>query len=378
MRFHVLALPHTVTCLEYSACAFTQKVYKFCKMMTARGHTVYHYGHERSQVPCTKHISVTSDAILKEAYGDHDWKKFMFKHNGADFAHVSFAKNTIEALKGTKLANDFLLLFWGLGHKSIAEAHPDLIAVEPGIGCFNLPCADFCVYESYAVLHSVYAKHNMNPKWLDAVIPNYFEEDPDPVGQDDPLMKQIEALPNGFALMICRMVHEKGVGIAVDAAMRANIPIVLAGQEDPSAITSHPYTYLGYVEPKHRKALLKKARCLLQPSHYVEPFGGINVEAQFMGVPVITSDWGAYAETVIHGKTGFRCRTMEQFVFALKATEGLDKDFIQTYARKNYGFDKIGSMYEDFFSNVLQVYTGLGFYAENPGRTDLAVRERWP
>lgn len=377
MRFHVLALPHTVTSLEYSACAFTQKVYKFCKMMLARGHTIYHYGHERSTVPCTQHITVTDDSVLREAYGDHDWKKFMFKHNGSDFAHTTFVKNASKALFDTKQKNDFLLLFWGLGHRPIADVHPDLIAVEPGIGCFNKPCAEFCVYESYAVMHSVYMKHEMSPKWLDTVIPNYFEEDPDTDDKDD-LLEKIEALPDGFVLMISRMVHEKGVGIAVDAANRAGFPIVLAGQEDPAHITSQAYTYIGYVQPHHRKALLKKARCLMAPSHYVEPFGGINVEAQFMGVPVVTSDWGAYPETVVHGKTGFRCRTMEQFVYAIKATEHLDRAFIKEYARQNYGFDKVASMYEDFFSNVLTVYCGNGFYEENETRTSFDVRTRWP
>lgn len=375
MRFHVLALPHTVTSLEYSACAFTQKVYKFCKMMLARGHTVYHYGHERSTVPCTQHFSMTNDETLRKAYGDHDWKRHMFKHNTEDHAHVTFVKSTIEALKLTKQPRDFLLMFWGMGHRPIADAHPDLIAVEPGIGCYNKPCADFCVYESYAVMHGVYSKHGMSPKWFDAVIPNYFEEDPDPTDSDD-LLKTIDALPDKYVLMISRMVNEKGIGIAADAAFRAGLPLVLAGQEDPKVLTDKPFTYLGYVQPHHRKALLKKAVCLMCPSHYIEPFGGINVEAQFMGVPVVSSDWGAFPETVIHGQTGFRCRTIEQFTWAVKACANLDRASIQAYARANYGFDKIGLMYEDFFSNILSVYNGAGFYATNEARTDLEALRR--
>ena len=64
MRFHVFAIPHTVTRPDYSACAFTQKVLKFCKMMTERGHTIYHYGHADSQVICTENVAVTDNEVL--------------------------------------------------------------------------------------------------------------------------------------------------------------------------------------------------------------------------------------------------------------------------------------------------------------------------
>jgi hypothetical protein len=60
MRFHALGVQHTVTSKEYVACAFTQKVLKFCSMMVRRGHTVFHYGHQDSNVECTEHVTVLS------------------------------------------------------------------------------------------------------------------------------------------------------------------------------------------------------------------------------------------------------------------------------------------------------------------------------
>lgn len=365
MRFHVLGLPHTVTSHEYSACAFTQKVLKFCKMMTARGHVVYHYGHERSVVACTKHITVTTDYDLRKAYGeDYDYKRSFFKHDVTDHAHVTFCHNTSLELAKTKQPRDFLLMFWGLGHKPVKDAHPDLIAVEPGIGCYNKPSAPYNVFESYAVMHGVYAKYSISPSWVDCVIPNYFEDDvlvTDPK-EDDAVMTQIRALESGFVLVICRMNEDKGVGLAVDAAQRAGYQVVLAGQGDPSRLTNKPYTFLGYVEPRHRRLLLSKARCLCSLSYYIEPFGGISVEAMMAGVPVITSDWGCYAETVLHGVTGYRCRTMDHIVFALKKCASLDRQTIRTWAVSRYGFDKVSRMYEEYFNMLLSVSDNKGFY----------------
>ncbi len=55
MRFHVVSLPHTQTTTEYTSCAFTEKVRRFCIMMKSMGHEVYLYSGEYNQAPCDEH-----------------------------------------------------------------------------------------------------------------------------------------------------------------------------------------------------------------------------------------------------------------------------------------------------------------------------------
>ena len=68
MRFHCLGVPHTVSNGEYIACAFTQKVVKFCKMMKQRGH-------EDSNVYADEHVTVITNDEFDKVYGTHGYKK---------------------------------------------------------------------------------------------------------------------------------------------------------------------------------------------------------------------------------------------------------------------------------------------------------------
>jgi len=372
-RFHILSVPHTVTRHDYSACAFTQKALKFCKMMHRRGHTVIHYGHADSEVEVTEHVTITDNDLFEKAYGHYDWKKEHFKHNTSDLCNKTYNQRAIIEVGKRKKHMDFLLLFWGIGHADVAKAHPDMIAVEPGIGCFNTPCTPFSIYESYAVMNYVYGQEKWDPKWTDAVIPNYFDlEDFEPSTKS-----------GDYFMFMGRIIESKGIGIAVEIAKRTGLKLKIAGQgnfKQELGFDPPPNVELvGYLEPKERDDMMRGAKALLAPTHYNEPFGGVTVEALLCGTPIITSDWGAFAENNIHGVTGYRCRTLEQFIWAAKNIDQIDRATCRKFAEVNFSFDRIAPMYEEYFNSLRPIFTGKGFYHLNPDRKDLDwMRKYYP
>ena len=72
IRLHIPAIPHTITTLEYSHCAFTGKVLRFAPMMRSRGFEVYHYGVEGSESGANEQIQLMTkeewSAMREQSY----------------------------------------------------------------------------------------------------------------------------------------------------------------------------------------------------------------------------------------------------------------------------------------------------------------------
>ena len=124
MRFHILGIPHTQTTKEHSTCAYTQKIYKLCKMLYDRGHVVYHYGAQGSNPECSKQLDVMSQEEWKEKYGD-EWKsEHSFDVN--DDYHKKWYEGCARELQKQLKKKDFVLCMWGLGVKPVIEMIPEI------------------------------------------------------------------------------------------------------------------------------------------------------------------------------------------------------------------------------------------------------------
>lgn len=366
MRFHVLSLPHTHTLNEFSSCAYTVKVINFCRMMKMRGHTVYLYSGDKNEAPCDEHIScITEQERIDHIVGEHTTsKKLVATWDNSNRGWQLYNERAIEAIKERKYPEDFLCVIGGTCHKPVADAMPENLAVEFGVGYAGV-FSQHRVFESYAWMHMHYGAYfhqnicDADGHWNDAVIPGYL----------DPAIFPFESKKDDYFLFIGRLIDRKGFQIAVDVCKDLGKRLVVCGQGDPPPNCD----YRGVVGPEERGLLMSKAKAVFVPTIYVEPFGNVNIEAQACGTPVITTDWGAFTETVEDGVTGFRCRTFGEFKRAAERVGELDPYYIRKRIIKHYSLDAIAKKYEDYFVRLLNVRRN-GWY-EGMTNTQLRLSE---
>jgi hypothetical protein len=85
------------------------------------------------------------------------------------------------------------------------------------------------------------------------------------------------------------------------------------------------------------------------------------------------------SENNLHGVTGFRCRTFEQFLWAASHIDRINPLDCRQWAEANFSIARVGDMYDEYFRSVMNIWTGNGWYEPNPGRRDLDwLRRRYP
>jgi len=363
-RFHLLGLVHVPISEKYMACAFTQKILKLSKMLLSMGHEVYLYGSEGSDAPCTKFIQTHTLEDIRDAWGEGDnrfeigynWKEKGFKHDFNEArtpATLKFYANCTQEIIAVKEDDDFILLMQGMYHKPIADGVNLFLTCEPGIGYRGSYCR-FRAFESAYLQNFTYGsehpRQSINGNYYHRVIPNYF----------DPKNFEFSEKKEDYFLYIGRMIERKGVYTAVRTCEAIGAKLKLVGQET-LPIKYDKAEFLGYADLEQRKPLMAKAKAVFVPTIYLEAFAGTHVEAMLSGTPVITTNFGVFPGTFIHGVHGFRCDTLNDFVEAAKNVHKLDPKVIRKYAER-YLMDNVKLEFEKWFQDLYQVYLS----ARNP------------
>jgi glycosyltransferase involved in cell wall biosynthesis len=175
-----------------------------------------------------------------------------------------------------------------------------------------------------------------------------------------------------FALALGRICPEKGFHHALDAARRAGVPLLVAGEV--FGYGAHETYFRHEIVPRldrwrrfigpigfaRKRRLLSAARCLLVPSLAPETSSLVAMEALACGTPVVAFPAGALPEIIEHGRTGFIVRDEREMADAIDAASRLDAGDCRAAARARFSLEHMTRRY-------LALYSALARATRAPG-----------
>lgn len=149
-----------------------------------------------------------------------------------------------------------------------------------------------------------------------------------------------------------RLNYEKGIDIAVKLSLESGIPLKIAGvvkkeekgaqilfDEKVKPFLGRHIEYIGAVDDFKKIPFLAKAKALLVPNRWDEPFGIMNIEALACGTPIVATNKGSLKEIIIHNRTGFLCENYTEMLDAISNINYIDNAECRNDACKRFSVE---------------------------------------
>ncbi len=178
--------------------------------------------------------------------------------------------------------------------------------------------------------------------------------------------------PEDFFVWLGRFVPQKGPHLAIKAARRGRVPLILAGTIDrynkealayfhevvkPQVDDEH-IKYVGPVNMKQKINLLSRACGFLNPIEWEEPFGMVMIEAMALGCPVISFARGAAPEIIVNGETGFLVHTLDEMVDSMQRVGEIDREKVRLHVDHNFSARVMAKKYVEVYKHVIMMDKG--------------------
>ena len=160
-------------------------------------------------------------------------------------------------------------------------------------------------------------------------------------GMPESLLKEDRG-EGGYLAYLGRICPEKGILPAIEIARRACLPLKVAAKVDPvdrdyfekrvkPVMEQSPHVdFIGEIGDAQKPAFLGRARALLFPISWPEPFGLVMIESMACGTPVIAFNSGSVPEIMDDGLTGFVVEDVDEAVAAVAKLDRLFRPSIRS------------------------------------------------
>lgn len=166
-----------------------------------------------------------------------------------------------------------------------------------------------------------------------------------------------------FLLFIGRIVPEKGVKEAIQIAEATDHRLLIIGPVPPSSqgyfdqyikpYLNDKILYLGFIERDKTLPYFQKAKALLLPLQWEEPFGLTSIEAMACGTPVIAINRGSMSEIIKDGKTGYLVPSVGEMIEAVRKINKIDRRACREHVKAHFALKQMVDGYEQVYQDIL-------------------------
>jgi glycosyltransferase involved in cell wall biosynthesis len=179
-----------------------------------------------------------------------------------------------------------------------------------------------------------------------------------------PDLLRFNAEPDDYFAFLGRISPEKGPDRAIQIAREAGVKLKIAAKVDKAdreyfdtlvkPLLDDPLIeFVGEIDEEQKNEFLGKARGLLFPIDWPEPFGLVMIEAMACGTPVIAFERGSVPEILENGLTGYVVNSVEEAAEAVTRVPALDRRRVRARFEERFTAARMARDYLATFEQLL-------------------------
>ena len=164
-----------------------------------------------------------------------------------------------------------------------------------------------------------------------------------------------------YVAWLGRVAPVKGLKEALLAARKADVNFIASGsidfvdyfEKEAKPLLDEKRKFIGPVSAYDKGKFLSKAKAVLMPVMWDEPFGLVAIEAMACGTPVIAFRRGGLAETVIDGVTGYLVDSVEEMAEKIAQIDKIDRKKCRDHVEKNFSAEVMAKNYLSYYKEII-------------------------
>jgi glycosyltransferase involved in cell wall biosynthesis len=179
-----------------------------------------------------------------------------------------------------------------------------------------------------------------------------------------------------YFAFIGRVSPEKRLDRAIEIAIACNTRLRVAAKVDKAdaryfeerirPLLDHPLIeYCGELGDPQKNDFIGKARALLFPIDWPEPFGLVLIEAFACGTPVVAYNRGSVSEVVVHGVTGFLVENQADAIAAASHVGELDRRACREVFEQRFTAEHMARNYIEVYERLISEPMKGSLYARH-------------